>query len=609
MRARPRLAVAVTALVALGVAAPFGALRAGAAADSGSRPGLYALRIAGCSDSLRARCGIDSLSVARLWDGAELEPLALRIRDLLAAAGDWGATVRLTLRPGAGSAPGSALLALIRGDDAPAVLPTLARAAAVVEGAGALAPELAAAFTTGGHGNTSSGGVADGLVAVRDALIAKGYYGAEVSVDSLSASDGALRVHLLVRPGEATRFEAVDLAGATVTKPSAAAAIAGLRPGRALTPAGLVEARDRLEGSGLFRTVGDPRVAPGSIPGRARVVIPVEEATTSRFEGAIGVADESGVTGLVDLALGNIGGTGRAAGLRWASAGDGRADYAARYREPALFGRALDVTLALDAQVADSLFTQTRWSLEAGAKPWSGGRASVALARSGIVYSGLARGASETWSLAGKVGIDRLRPARNPMRGVSVGAGAEIGRRSESYPGYPRLRRDLARADGSIAAATALGERRSLYGSVRFESVSLPGGDFPAEELRFVGGNEGLRGHRNRAYGGDRIFAATVEHRWIGGADGGRAYLFADGARHDFGRTLAAGTASLSGSVSGGGAAESIARTVLRSGWDFGYGAGLRSRVASGLVGLELGFAPGEPLRRATIHLRYASNW
>jgi hypothetical protein len=221
----------------------------------------------------------------------------------------------------------------------------------------------------------------------------------------------------------------------------------------------------------------------------------------------------------------------------------------------------------------------------------------------------LARGSSQTWSLAGKIGIDRLRPARNPLRGVAASVGAEMGRRSESYPGYPRLRRDLARTDGAFAVASALGERRALYGSVRFESVSLPGGDFPAEELRFVGGNEGLRGHRNRAYGGDRILAATVEHRWIGDEQGGRFYLFADAARHEFGRTLSAGTASLGGFVSGGGAAESIARTVLRSGWDFGYGAGLKSRVASGLVGLELGLAPGEPLRRATIHLRYASNW
>ena len=615
---RPRLFFAVAALGALLVAATFDAAPCRAASGAPGTTGRYAVRVEGCSGSLRARFGLDSLSVARLWAGEDLEPLALRMRDRLAAEGDWGATIRLTLRPGAGSAPGFAVLALVRDSDpiggaggpiasAPA-RGAAAPATAVIEGGGPLGPQLSAAFAAGSRGASSAGALADGLVAVRDALIARGHYAAEVTVDSLSSREGSLQVHLRVRPGDATCFEAVDLAGATTTKASSAAAIAGLRPGRPLTPSSLVEARDRLEGSGLFRTVGDPRVAPGSVPGRARVVIPVEEATTSRFEGAIGVADEAGVTGLVDLALGNIAGTGRAAGLRWAGAGDGRSDYAARYREPALLGRAVDVTVALDAQIADSLYTQTRWSLEGGARPWRGGRASLSLARSGIVYSGLARGASQTWSLNGRIGIDRLRPSRNPVRGAAAAAGAEIGRRVETYPGYPRIRRDLARTDGSIAAASPLGDRRALYGAVRFESVSLPGGDFPAEELRFVGGSEGLRGHRDRAYGGDRIFAATIEHRWIGDERGGRVYLFADAARHEFSRTLSAGTASLAGMPIGG-AAESIARTVLRSGWDFGYGAGLKSRVASGLVGLELGFAPGEPLRRATIHLRYASNW
>jgi hypothetical protein len=601
---RARLTFAIAALAALSAAATFAAAPCRAANGAEAPSGRYALRVEGCSDSLRARFGLDSLSVARLWDGEELEPLALRMRDRLAAEGDWGATIRLTLRPSAGSAPGSAVLALVR-DSSPA----REAGVPVIDGAGALGPQLSAAFAAGSRGANSAGAVADGLVAIRDALIASGYYAAEVSVDSLSSREGSSEIHLRVRPGDPTCFEAVDLAGATVTKASSAAAIAGLRPGRPLTPASLVEARDRLEGSGLFRMVGDPRVAPGSVPGRARVVIPVEEATTSRFEGAIGVADEAGVTGLVDLALGNIAGTGRAAGLRWAGAGDGRSEYAARYREPALLGRAVDVTVALDAQIADSLYTQTRWSLEGGARPWRGGRASISLARSGIVYSGLARGSSQTLSISGRIGIDRLRPSRNPVRGAAAAVGAEIGRRVETYPGYPRIRRDLARTDGSIAAASPLGNRRALYGAVRFESVSLPGGDFPAEELRFVGGSEGLRGHRDRAYGGDRIFAATVEHRWIGDERGGRAYLFADAARHEFGRTLSAGTASLAGVSGGGGAAESIARTVLRSGWDFGYGAGLKSRVASGLVGLEIGFAPGEPLRRATIHLRYASNW
>lgn len=63
------------------------------------------------------------------------------------------------------------------------------------------------------------------------------------------------------------------------------------------------------------------------------------------------------------------------------------------------------------------------------------------------------------------------------------------------------------------------------------------------------------------------------------------------------------------GVVAGVGAPASLARTELSTGWDLGYGAGLRTRMASGVAGLELGLAPGAALREATIHVRYASSW
>ena len=151
--------------------------------------------------------------------------------------------------------------------------------------------------------------------------------------------------------------------------------------------------------------------------------------------------------------------------------------------------------------------------------------------------------------------------------------------------------RGLFRGRASAEGALALAPRRVLAASARAEGAFLPGGAFPAEELSFVGGTEGLRGHPDRAFGGNRIAAFSLEHRWITDERGGRLYLFADAARHDFSGRLAAGTAALSPSLESGGAAPSLARTVLSPGWEFGYGAGLRTRMASGLVGLELGRA------------------
>lgn len=588
---------------------------AGAPAGAPAAGETYTLRMDGLPDSLRAELGADADDAGRRWSGAELESAALRIRDRLAKSGDAAATVRLVLLRGQGSAAGTASLELTRAVTPPSAAPVASGTGRPVIHAASPAPEPALleagadAYAKASRGATSVDAVAAGLSALRDVLIDAGYYGAEVGLDSLSMEAGAAPAcaHLRVVSGVPAVVEAVELPGATATRPATAATIAGLRPGTRIRPPVLAEARERLVQSGLFVLVGDPRVTPGAGPGGVRVSIPVEEERTSRFEGAVGIAREGGITGLVDLVLGNIAGSGRTAGFRWFGPGEGRSEYAAHYREPTLFGRRADLTLELNAQVADSLFTETRWSLALGYRPAASSRATLAVSRSGSTFTGPARGSSETWSLAARAGVDKLVPALNPTGGFRISASGEAGRRHELFPGFPEQARGLFRGDFELAGVSRLGPRRALAMSVHARGAALNGGTFPAEELSFLGGSEGLRGHPDRAFAGSRVVSGSIEQRWITDDRGGRLYLFADAAGHDLTRPLAAGSVPLPSS--GAAASASLARTMLSPGWEFGYGAGLRTRMASGLVGLELGLAPGEPLRRATIHVRYASTW
>jgi outer membrane protein assembly factor BamA len=333
------------------------------------------------------------------------------------------------------------------------------------------------------------------------------------------------------------------------------------------------------------------------------VVIPVEEANASSFQGALGMGSGGGLTGLLDIALGNIGGSGRSAGARWAGLGDGNSNYALRYREPALFGRPIDATFQLDAQVAESLYTQTRWLLGFGVRPVARTQGALALARTGSVYSGIGRGSSGTWSALGRFEWQGLGPRMNPTRGWGASLEMEAGTRTESYPGVPELTRGLLREGATLQTAAPLGGRRVLYARFRAEQISLGEGAFPAEELLYLGGSNGLRGHRDRAYAGNRMLAMSLEQRWITSPSGGRCYVFLDAARHELAAPVEAGAITAPGSSS------SLARTVLSDGWEMGYGAGLLTRMASGLVGLELATRPAAALREATIHVRYTSTW
>lgn len=574
-----------------------------ASPDAATRGDRYALEATALPDSLLAVASGEPADIARarLWGRLEAEALASRVRDLLAARGDLGGSVRLVLRPGAGTSPGAAAIAIA---PAPGVAPPRGGLAAVTgDEAIARAFDRAARSAGGSRGASPLQAIAAGVEAARDLLLDRGLYAADVSVDSVAPGDPVTRVHLGVRPGAPVRVEAITLEGARVTRPGTAAAIAGLRPGDLLRPARLDVARDRLAGSDLFLFVGAPRVLPGSAPDRARVAIPVEEARASRFDGVIGAAREGGVTGALDLALENIAGTGRAAGLRWAGLGQAGTEYEARYREPALFGKPLDASALLEARVVDSLFTRTRWAVGLGAAAGMRGRASLSFARASTTYGGVARGTNGTWT--GSLGFAwrALTPAANPMSGFAASLGAEGGARREETPGLPALSRRLARGSLRLEGALPRGAASALYASARIERASLEGETFPVEELRYVGGSEGLRGHRDHAFAGNRIASFTLEHRWITDPFGGRAYLFADAAHHALDRELAAGTAAP------GSTEAALARTELSRGWDFGYGAGLRARVAAGLVGVELGLRPGAPLGAATLHLRYGSRW
>jgi hypothetical protein len=610
--------VALVCLVAAALLASAPRARASDGTGAAASASRFTLRVEGVADSVIAAETGEVAPLDRLWQRGEIERLAGRVRDRLALLGRYDAMVRLVLEEGSGTTPGTATLRIegatasgvgVEPSTGPAKAPAPALRLASPDAGGIHDP--AAVFARGAKGGVSPQAIAGGLGALRDAAVVLGRYAATVTLDSIVPAGDSVRVHARLATGPPVVFDSLEIPGASVTKPRSAATIAGLREGRVLTPDLISEARDRLRASDLFAYVGEPRVVPGSEPGHGHVVIPVEESSSSQFEGALGVAPGEGLTGRVDLGLGNIGGTGRAAGARWVGFGDGRSLYALRYKEPSLFGRAFDASLALDADLADSLFSHTSWSVAFGGRPAPRTRAEAALEKSGTVYTGLYRGSSSTWSLRGGLGWEGLAPVPNPTRGVSVSLDAEGGRRTDAFPGFEETRRGVWRGRALLASAASLGGSRVLFGSVRAEEVRLGDGDFPIEELRYLGGSEGLRGHRDRAFAGNRILAMTLEHRWITDPRGGRAYFFVDGGAHALDAPLQSGApaSALLTADAPSASSSTLSRTELSDGWELGYGAGLQTRMASGLMGVELGLRPGAALREATIHIRYASRW
>src|SRR5207344_2708161 len=105
-------------------------------------------------------------ALQRLWDRSELEIMATRLRDRLAVAGRYDATLRLALVEGSGTTPGSATLSMILDAGAPgtqaagtagpsggSAAPTSRAVAVVRQTGGAGLPDLARDFERGSKGS------------------------------------------------------------------------------------------------------------------------------------------------------------------------------------------------------------------------------------------------------------------------------------------------------------------------------------------------------------------------------------------------------------------------------------------------------------------------
>jgi outer membrane protein assembly factor BamA len=176
--------------------------------------------------------------------------------------------------------------------------------------------------------------------------------------------DDEVRFTLAVREGRPVRVDAIQVSGNRVTRSSVVERISGLELGEPFAQVRIERAEARLRRSGLFSAVEPIELGQGADRTRTEVLIRVREGRTNFVNGAIGYGgEEQGVTGLFDLALGNLGGTGRRGSARWEGRGNGIALYNLRYSEPWILGSPVTAHVALARTIQDTLYTESALTL------------------------------------------------------------------------------------------------------------------------------------------------------------------------------------------------------------------------------------------------------
>ena len=405
---------------------------------------------------------------------------------------------------------------------------------------------------------------------------------------------GEIDLVVLVRPGDRARIAKIRVEGATHTREEVLARLSGLRPGDLVRESALENARTRLEGRpqlvdrvlavGLARRDEDPETVDLIL----RVAQP---PTTGRFSAAVGAvrdeADETRLSGTVDLALLDLFGTARSFEGRWSDDGRARRRLDLSYLEPMVLGTGLDVRLELGQRHEDEVYDTFRGDLRVEL-PTTGRRAlgflvgfdrTTFLGELGRVRWRQRLGASFAWQRprpmgAGGYGSLRSSVEAARVRDVRVEAGGT--ERVEAS-----VTQTLVEFDG--AAGRAFSRNVAARAHLSWRSTETDRLPLPRSEAWALGGATTVRGYQEERFLGERIAWGGAE-LVFGPARGGQAYGFLD-----------------VGWVQTSVTDEDVLRRDER--WLRGFGLGVRSPTALGALDLSLGFAERFGFDAGKLHL------
>jgi outer membrane protein insertion porin family len=197
-----------------------------------------------------------------------------------------------------------------------------------------------------------------------------GYPLAKITIDAIiprydsATHTGLLAIQLRVTEGPRAKIGKIVILGNENTNENVITRELALQPGSYYNADELTAARARVERLGFFESVSDPELYLDH-DSTVVILLRVKEASTSAIDGVLGYnppanASESGyLSGLVDLSLRDISGTGRNATLHYDRTTASTQTLEVSYLEPWLFGYPLNLTAGFAQTQQDSTYTQT----------------------------------------------------------------------------------------------------------------------------------------------------------------------------------------------------------------------------------------------------------
>lgn len=326
------------------------------------------------------------------------------------------------------------------------------------------------------------------------------------------------------------------------------------------------------------------------------LVIEVKEKQTNNFDGIIGYIPPSQnenkgyVTGLVNISLRNLFGTGRSASLKWNKFGRNSQEIDLKYLEPWLFNFPFNISLSLYQRIQDTTYVQRRFE-------------------SNLEYL-----ATETFSASLIFGTESVIPTERTIpvftvfnsSALTTGLNLKYDTRDDPYSPVEGIVFNNSylfstkRINGPEQFITNLIEKEinlqriisdfefyySLFNrqvaALSFHARELRGKSFENTDLFKLGGTNTLRGYREEQFLGNRLFWSNIEYRFLLTS---RTFVFTF---FDFGYYLRQ--------------AELQKNITKSEDFIYGYGLGLNIETALGILAVSFALGKEDSFSEGKIH-------
>ncbi len=357
---------------------------------------------------------------------------------------------------------------------------------------------------------------------------------AKIIIQSISVYHDSIKnqnfadIYLKIEPGNENKIDKVEIRGNTSTKDYVILRELRLDSGEPYSQSRIEEFPKRLNRLRFFEPVAVPQYYINS-KDEGVLQVEVKEKNTNNFDGIIGYIppgknESSGyVTGLVNVTLRNLFGTGRAAAIRWNKYNRNSQELDLKYLEPWFLSYPININLNLYQKIQDTTYVQRKLEASLEYLATEDISASVSIATESVIPTERTIPVftvfNSSYLTTGlNLKIDTRDDPYSPTAGILFINSYIYSRKSINGPANYITQNVITKVDlqrYSVSFYTYYQIFNKQIIAIGVNARELRGPVFENSDLYRLGGTNSLRGYREEQFLGSRIFWSNLEYRFL----------------------------------------------------------------------------------------------